>query len=632
MSHKRNRHKEEEVGDASSVQMEDGLLNSIEALQATCERLHLSSEYRINSSNLFTVVLDGVDFATAESQALAARLSVQMLEDTTCSTVPPATAVEKKARRQSSKAATPPPLFSPPAVSPSSSPSPSPLATISQGRKRAAAATHGELRKRSSGMNLSHRELRKTSTSMLHEFCEKHRMSKPVFSERTGRGGRVHVVAVLLDGSECGVGSGISKTTARHNGKDCCLTSCREGAYLTMFAAASSQALQLLDPSAMGSWESPPAEPAADVSRSLGTAQFSALLYSLWQIDDRLQAPPEYVFCEAVPPPKDAAAGGSRHAFTCYAKLTVGTGDEEVRQRRRRRSMHPASPEVSPEACETSVCAHGDGVGHDDDCGAAEIRTSLDEHLEAVGRLSSCLEARGDGALDGRKSPLEESSEPPVMGPVGSRCGNELCGHGGKEKEQERGGSGNSCGEATGSELESSEAEEELTRSLGAAQLGDRSASATTLTVVGWGATKREAKHEASKAILLELFECRDPEEAIRQAVTVRRQFVERRISKRTSCSDPQRHAKKLSSSSTAYPVSDTKPRPHREQPKRRRAPADEEEEAEEAASAPLRSSISRLAPASGEAKASHERTKRSNFGTPPQDVKGASSERGNSP
>ena len=54
----------------------------------------------------------------------------------------------------------------------------------------------------------------------------------------------------------------------------------------------------------------------------LTDAVFSAMLYSMWQIDPRMGSPPRYEYREvaAVPP--------ARHNFTCTSVLTLGPGPD----------------------------------------------------------------------------------------------------------------------------------------------------------------------------------------------------------------------------------------------------------------------------------------------------------------
>lgn len=481
--------------------------------------------------------------------------------------------------------------------------------------------------------------LGKTPTSLLYEYCMQHRLGPIQFIERPpGSARKLHVVTVMVGGSECGVGSGVAKAVAKHN--------------------ACSQALQALDPSAFAAalvrpqWQSgrplnsdsasedaggssngmapnafilkATSTGSSAVAADLGEAQYSALLYTLWQMSPRVQSPPSYSFVEEGTRLRHAADMVSRHTFRCDAILLLGVPQQQQRGPRasrqsssssssndhRTRSSHAESVSeveagLSGLSCESETdeqssdawggsgaCSAEEDEDEDKPMGALKKdkedyledreRKSVDEKLlDSLGQMGR--EHGGDGYEEVEKSGAASSGvSGEEVGPASSlerveqsigherqnlrkdELGSSVAEESSKVEhvpvaEQER--TRLNQGKA-GQHAADRGPEDELTRSLKEASIdtlddrskrqnsttriasspaggasshsstrtstsGSSASSETTLVAQGFGPTKRDAKHAASKDLLCQLFpDAQTPAEALWCALRVKQTFA----------------------------------------------------------------------------------------------------------
>lgn len=481
--------------------------------------------------------------------------------------------------------------------------------------------------------------LGKTPTSLLYEYCMQHRLGPIQFIERPpGSARKLHVITVMVGGSECGVGSGVAKAVAKHN--------------------ACSQALQVLDPSAFaaalvrpqlqsgrplnsdsasedaGSSSNGMAPNAfmlkatstgsSAVTADLGEAQYSALLYTLWQMDPRVQSPPTYSFVEEGTRLRHAADTVSRHTFRCDAILLLGVSQQQQQQPRasrqasssssssndrRTRSSHTESVSeveagLSGLSCESETdeqssdawggsSAYSAEEDEDEDKPADapkkdgedyledRERKSVDEKLlDSLGQLGRENEEAGNekDEKDGAASsgvPGEDISSASSLELVEQSTGHErqnnlrkdeLASSVAEEFSSQVEHVPNAKQEQTRSDQDKAGQlaadrgpEDELSRSLKEASIdtlddrskrqnsttkiasgpaggansshstsgGSSASSETTLVAQGFGPTKRDAKHAASKDLLCQLFpDAQTPAEALWCALRVKQTFA----------------------------------------------------------------------------------------------------------
>lgn len=203
-------------------------------------------------------------------------------------------------------------------------------------------------RKRSSDRTL----LGKTGVSALHEFCDKRKMSPPQFILQPKDGG--HVISVEVDGRERGRGRGGTKGTAKQEAARQALYSLLPGVVFDadgiLVELPTSSSLGDLAPNlasrlAIGeeskkrqpssrTWDVYPgtsttSEEDNDYYASRGASVCSALLHSLWQIDESIPEPPSYTFELCTAAAKRKGVSGSRaiavqrSSFACTARLIV---------------------------------------------------------------------------------------------------------------------------------------------------------------------------------------------------------------------------------------------------------------------------------------------------------------------
>lgn len=487
--------------------------------------------------------------------------------------------------------------------------------------------------------------LGKTPTSLLYEYCMQHRIGPIQFIERPpGSARKLHVITVLVGGSECGVGSGVAKAVAKHN--------------------ACSQALQVLDPSAFaaalvrpqfqggralnsespfegasggGSGGSAPnafmlkaaSTGSSAVSADLGEAQYSALLYTLWQMDPRVQSPPSYSFVEEGTRLRHAADAVSRHTFRCDAILLLGVSQQQGPHASRQASSSSSSSSSSSNARRTRRNSPTESVSEvEAGLSGLSCESETDEQSSDAWGMSSAYSAEddddddddeledepekeegGEGSEDRERKSVDEklldslgqmgrdnaddSKNTDMQSDVVSPSEEDLSavssegqavqstGHGNDESSRNEGeglvedddGVGCSVGEESSMEKASAldakdertssdrhvvdrGPEDELSRSLKEASIdplddqskqqnssamrvdsspaGDAkgsssssSASETTLVAQGFGPTKRDAKHAASKDLLCQLFpNAQTPAEALWCALRVKQTFA----------------------------------------------------------------------------------------------------------